>query len=302
MSDQTIVRPEFLNMDDFGKMQQVANYFAEAKAFPKWVDNAGKLVMIMQAGRDLGLTVTQSMSGLAIINGIVTVYGSVAAVLMKRAGRDWEVMPTEKTKIKEKDAAGKEVEKTKDLIKTIKIWKWERVSGKETSVSYSYSEAVTAGVSNNDTWKKYTDDMLYRKCLARARKQVCPEVLDGVALYEDYKDMESSSGYSVDANLNTNPIVVDGEVIDASVPLDVRIDNTKSMDELTALLDEVRKSQDPKMVSKYAKQSKILQSTVIANDNTNDNNTTDGENSNEDATNIGEQTIDVWQMPETNTI
>lgn len=287
MTDQAIVRPEFLNMDDFGKMQQVANYFADAKAFPKGVDNAGKLVMIMQAGRDLGLTVTQSMSGLAIINGIVTVYGSVAAVLMKRAGRDWEVIPTEKIKVKEKDAAGKDVEKTKDLIKTIKIWRGERVEGKEISVSYSYSEAVTAGVSNNDTWKKYTDDMLYRKCLARARKQVCPEVLDGVALYEDYKDMENSNGYTVDANVN--PIVVDGEVLDASVPLEIRIDNTKSMDELTALLDEVRKSQDPKMVSKYAKQSKLLQSQNVIDDNTTDDNTNAGEIADENATNIGEQ-------------
>lgn len=49
--------------------------------------------MLLQAGRDLGLTVTQSMSGLAMINGIVTAYGTVSASMMKRAGYRWTVEP-----------------------------------------------------------------------------------------------------------------------------------------------------------------------------------------------------------------
>lgn len=79
--------------------------------------------MIMQAGRDLGLSVTQAMSGLAIINGVVTAYGAVAAVLMKRAGRNWTVETTEQKMGKKKDEKGVEKEGVQDLIKRIKIWK-----------------------------------------------------------------------------------------------------------------------------------------------------------------------------------
>ena len=48
--------------------------------------------MLLQAGRDIGLSVTQTMSGLAIINGVVTVFGMVGATMIRRAGYDREVL------------------------------------------------------------------------------------------------------------------------------------------------------------------------------------------------------------------
>lgn len=118
------------------------------------------------------------------------------------------------------------------------------------TIEYKYSEAVKAGIVKNDPWVKYTDDMLYWKCLARARKQVCPEVLDGVAMYEDYQEIEGKASSPV----TTSP---SGEVIDS---LEVRIENCQSEAELKELMDEVRKSGNPKMVSVYANKQRSLQS------------------------------------------
>lgn len=159
---------EFINMDEFEKIQKIAQYFVDQKALPKWVDNAWKLVMVIQAWRDLGLTVTQAMSGIVLINWIVTVYGNVGALMMKRAGYDWEVLESDSKHCK------------------IRIWKWE----KEDHVEYNIVEAQHAWIVTSITRQKYPQEMIYWKCLARARKRICPEVLDGVAIYEDYQELE----------------------------------------------------------------------------------------------------------------
>lgn len=109
-------------------MQTYAQYLVEQKALPKGVDNAGKLVMLLQAGRDLGLSPTQCFSGLAMINGIITVFGNVGALMMKRGGYSWEVLPTEKVyakpaKTKDGETPAETERKPIDLVKKIKIRK-----------------------------------------------------------------------------------------------------------------------------------------------------------------------------------
>lgn len=140
-------------------------------------------------------------------------------------------------------------------------------------MQYAYSEAVQAGLTSNDTWKKYADDMLYWKCLARARKQVCPEVLEGVPFYEDYKELESSSRPT------------DGEVIDAEVVVDSledKIRNAETMDELEALLPEIRRSKKPSVVGLYAGQKRYLEDKIAEDD------AKEYDANEADATNIGE--------------
>lgn len=255
-SSSTIVRQEFVNMDDFEKMIKVADYFCEAQALPKWVDNAWKLVMVLQGGRDLGLSVTQSMSGLAMINGIITVYWSVAAVMMKRAWRDRDISPTEdvtekkKVKIKKWD---KEVEEEKtiltDKIKTLTIWNKSEPERKR-EIVYKLSEAEKAWLTTKDIRQNYTDDMMYRKCLARARKYVCPEVLDWYAIYEDYQDIESNGKKS---KSNAPALTASWD------NLSDQIANAESIEQLDLLIDDIRKSKSKTLVAEYAKKKKELE-------------------------------------------
>lgn len=44
---------QFIDLEQFEKIKTFAQYFVDQKALPKGVDNAGKLVMLLQAGRDL---------------------------------------------------------------------------------------------------------------------------------------------------------------------------------------------------------------------------------------------------------
>lgn len=164
---------QFIDLEWFEKIKTIAEYFVQSNALPKGVDNAWKLVMVLQAWKDLWLSVTQSMAGIALINGVVTVFGNVWALMMKRAWYDWKI-----------------IESTSKVCK-IKIWKWEseEKATKTDEVEYSFEEAKFAGIVKWP-WLSYPQEMIYWKCLARARKRVCPEVMEWVAIYEDYQEIE----------------------------------------------------------------------------------------------------------------
>lgn len=186
---------QFIDLDWFEKIKTIAEYFVQSNALPKGVDNAWKLVMVLQAGKDLWLSVTQSMAGIALINWVVTVFGNVWALMMKRAWYDWRV-----------------IESTSKICK-IKIRKWESEdkATKTDEVQYSYEEAKFAWIIK---WPRlsYPQEMLYWKCLARARKRVCPEILEWIAIYEDYQEIEK-------------PIIDEAKIIEnfekAEEPIDI---------------------------------------------------------------------------------
>ena len=92
------------------------------------------------------------------------------------------------------------IESTSKVCK-IKIWKWESEEKaiKVDEVEYSFEEAKFAWIVKWP-WLAYPQEMIYRKCLARARKRICPEVLDWYAIYEDYQEME-------------RPVVVEADVM-----------------------------------------------------------------------------------------
>lgn len=164
---------QFIDLEWFEKIKTMAEYFVSSNALPKGIDNAWKLVMVLQAWKDLWLTVTQSMAGIALINGVVTVFGNIGALIMKRAWYDWKV-----------------IESTSKVCK-IKIWKWEseEKATKIDEVMYDYEEAKFAWIIKWP-WLQYPQEMIYWKCIARARKRVCPEVMDWYAIYEDYQEIE----------------------------------------------------------------------------------------------------------------
>jgi len=159
---------QFIDLKWFEEIKTIAQYFVEQKALPKWIINAWQLVMLMQAWKDLWLSITQSMAGLVMINWVITVYGNVWALLMKRAWYDWEVIESNSKHCK------------------IKIFKWDKID----EVEYDMTEAQFAWINWSAVWTKYPQEMIYRKCIARARKRICPEVLDWYSIYEDYQEMD----------------------------------------------------------------------------------------------------------------
>lgn len=88
---------------NFEAYKTMANYFVDSKALPAGVQNAPQLVMVLQAGQDLGLTITEAMTSLAIINGRVSMYGEKVIQRVRDAGYKIELQEDLGEVVYEKD-------------------------------------------------------------------------------------------------------------------------------------------------------------------------------------------------------
>lgn len=137
----------------------------KSKALPAQLDNPEKVFMVLLTGRDLGLSPTQSLNGLYIVNGKVSIYGETAALLMKRAGyviQRWECDSKSATvTIRHKDTPDQKHTET-----------------------YTMAEAQYAKIVRN-VWLTHPKTMLRWKALANARKLFAPECLGGYLIKEE---------------------------------------------------------------------------------------------------------------------
>jgi len=83
----------FINPIVYGQMKTMATDFISSKAVPKGIENAEQLIMIFQAGYEMGMKPVEAMNGLYIVNGKVTPWG--AAVLRQMRKHGWSIEYTE---------------------------------------------------------------------------------------------------------------------------------------------------------------------------------------------------------------
>lgn len=66
-------------------------------------------------------------------------------------------------------------------------------------VEFSTAEARRAGLMNKDLYKTYPKDMLRHRAVARAAKQVYADVLSGLSVAEEERDIIDVTSQSVEA-------------------------------------------------------------------------------------------------------
>lgn len=159
MSESTeLVRHEMPTMD-------MARVFSESGFFPAARDAAKACVKIL-AGRELGLGPVASMQNIHCFDGKVTLGVHVMAALIKRSGRyDYHVTAAtrEQCIIEYFDVTG------------------GSAGGSMGTSSFTIEEAKAAGLMGKDNWKKYPEDMLYSRAMARGARRYCPDVFMGAA-------------------------------------------------------------------------------------------------------------------------
>lgn len=189
----------------------------------------------------------------------MTLHGTIAAGFMK-SKVDWDV-----------------IENTSKICK-IKIW-YKDAPERIAEIEYRIEEAAHAGLLSKDNWIKYPQDMLFYKCLARARKRFCPELLGGVAIFEDYQGVVDTKGAEV----------VDGQ---ESNPLLESIQQAESIADLEKLKIEISKSKDSSLVTAYSRKKIEIekQTPPLSEPPTN-------ENAQTNTTNIPKQDASVGQLP-----
>jgi RecT family len=161
-------QPGNFSLEHWQAMKGVAADMIKSGAIPRGISNPAQLQMIIQAGYEVGMPPVQAMGSFAIINGRISMWGAAVIARVNQAGHDLEWGHCDKM--------GAEV----TILR----------NGKGKPETFTIEEAREAGLTTKDIWKKYPKDMLRWKALGRSVRLTCPEVLNGVYIAEEARDME----------------------------------------------------------------------------------------------------------------
>ncbi len=147
--------------------------FATSGMFPDIKTQAQAVVKIM-AGKELGLSAFQSVSGIYMVNGRLALQAGVMSSLVKRSKKyDYTVD-----------------ELTTELCK-ITFYDISREQERPLGISeFTFKDAAKAGLVNKDNWKSYPKNMLFARALSNGARWYCPDVICGWYTVEETQDIE----------------------------------------------------------------------------------------------------------------
>lgn len=161
------------SIDILKEPMAIGGVFAESGLFPDIKTQAQAVVKIM-AGKELGLSAFQSVSGIYMVNGKLALQASVMSSLIKRSSKyDYTVDALDETQC---SIIFYNTEKEED-----------RVLGTST---FTFKDAAKAGLVNKDNWKSYPKNMLFARALSNGARWHCPDVICGWYTKEEMEDIE----------------------------------------------------------------------------------------------------------------
>ena len=199
-----------------------ANAVLKSGLAPNGFRTPEAIIVAWQQGAELGLKPMASLQHIAVINGRPTVYGKAAAGIVVNSGQA-EIF--EEWYENEDDNITACCKVKRRGIDSVKIAK------------FSLNDAKNAGLLNKagDVWKKYPKDMLMYKARARAFSGLFGDVLCGLPIYEDYREVENTK-------INNRNI----EAVEINDPL---MDNIENAEVIEAQKVEVKEiSENPDLV------------------------------------------------------
>lgn len=154
----------------------MANRIAQSGMMPKGCQNVSSLVVRAQYGMSVGLGFMQSIQAVADINGRPSVWGKHVKGLIMASGKceSWK-----------EEIVGSDP--FKDDY-TVRITSSRKDIKDEAVVEFSTAHARRAGLMDKDLYKKYPEDMIRHKAVARMADRLYPDVLAGLSVAEDIQD------------------------------------------------------------------------------------------------------------------
>lgn len=190
------------NIVKFEEQMQMAKAFKESGLFPDLKSEAQAIVKI-QAGKELGIEPFASIQGVNIVLGKPVMSANLQAGLIKKSGRyNYKVLEHN-----EQVCRLEFYEKWGDT--------WQLIGNSE----YSTKEALQAGLTHKDNWKKHPKNMLFARAMSNGAKWYCADVFI-TGTYNESDEFETVPVVQVD---NTGldaikakvqkPIVVEAEIV-----------------------------------------------------------------------------------------
>ncbi len=143
-------------MQDLQQIQLIARA-ACASGLYNEIGGEAKILMIMLAARELGVGMISALSGgIYIVKGKVSLSSRCMNGMIRKAGHSIRVIRSD------------------SVICTIL---GTRKDGDSFEASFSYEDAVKAGLNKGSSWQNYTEDMLYNRAMSRLARRLFADVI-----------------------------------------------------------------------------------------------------------------------------
>ena len=177
------------DLRSMGELMARSGFFADSR------DAAQAAVKIL-AGQELGFGPFASMTGVHVIKGKCAISANLMAAAVKRSKRyDFKVR------------------KNTDAEAAIEFFEGQTSLGIST---FTIEDAKTAGLTSNDTYKKFPRNMLYARAMSNGTRWFCPDVFAGPV----YVPEELGAAVDGDGNVVAESVAVEApKALPASEPV-----------------------------------------------------------------------------------
>lgn len=155
----------FPTQAEWNTINVIATTLMKGGVLPKGIDTLPKMVVALQAGREIGLQPIEALNSLYFVNGKVAMYGEAVPMQIMRAGHQIKWGKCDKNEA------------------TVTITRGD--NGNEMTQTFTMAEAVERGYTNNPIYKKYPENMLKWRVLGMVAKFIAPDALRGIGIKED---------------------------------------------------------------------------------------------------------------------
>jgi hypothetical protein len=148
--------PALLNPTVWTVLKEQANVIVASGFAPKSIKTAEQALAVMLKGHEMGLPPMLSLAEIKIIQGTPTMSASLMLAMMYKAGIEINFLRlTDEGCTMEVRRPGRE----KQIIK------------------FDMEDAKRAGLSSNDSWRKYPRAMCRSRCTSEAARSVAPDII-----------------------------------------------------------------------------------------------------------------------------
>lgn len=164
----------FLQPTTLQDAMEAAKIMASSTLVPEaFQGKPGDILIAGQMGAELGVSWMQALSNIAVINGRPCIWGDLMLALI-RSHPDFE-----------------SIEETYDKETQTATCVLKRKSDKKPVTQYfSWQDAIEAGLTGKDTYKKYKRRMLQMRARSWAVRDCMPDALRGISVAEEVMDLK----------------------------------------------------------------------------------------------------------------
>lgn len=168
------------------QFKEIAKNVLDSKLAPRGVDTVEKVIVILETGKELGFTPMISLNNIHVIEGRPTLGIHMVAALLKKVGVDYNTLEDYAPVVKLIEG----VEKVVDYRTTIMFYR-KGATGRiiEEKVSFTFKEAVQAGLATKTNWKSYPKAMTWNRCLVLGARRVAPDAILGMYEMSEIADV-----------------------------------------------------------------------------------------------------------------